>query len=201
MMETRPGETYLIALHLPGTQLENYELLRYFLDRAVTALRADNVTDAARYAGTLAHMLQDWGCPAHSVPGDNMFTLFKQFLPPPDDFRYTLLHGPMEGGTFGLDLAEYQPRLLGTSVDEAAFHLLRRSQEATIHARGQVIPIIQAIYAGDADASNAAQQKAALVDARLTADAFYCTSGTRARPRSRHSPAASAPARPAPSAT
>jgi hypothetical protein len=47
------------------------------------------------------------------------------------------------------------------------------SQESIVFARGQVIPIIQALYAGDTETCNAAQQKAALVGARLTADAFY----------------------------
>lgn len=173
MMDSRPGVVYLVNLHLPATPPENYEYLRYFLGQAVAALQTNAVADAARYAGTLAHFLEDWGCPAHSVPNDNMFTLFKQFLPPPEAYRYTPLHGPVENGTFDLKLGDFKPRLLGTSVDEAAFTLLRRSQEATVYARGQVVPIIQALYANDTNAWNAAQQKAALLDARLVADALY----------------------------
>ena len=172
-MASHPGVVYLVNLHLPASPSENYDLLRTFMGKAVTALQTNNVADAARYAGTLAHMLEDWGCPAHSVPNDNMFTLFKQFLPPPDAYRYAPLHGPIENGTFTVDIGNYRPRLLGTSVDEAAFNLLQRSQEATVQARGQVIPIIQALYAGDTNACNAAQQKAALFDAALVSDAIY----------------------------
>lgn len=173
MMDSRPGIVYLVNLHLPATPAENYEYLRYFLDKAVAAMQTNAVADATRFAGTLAHFLEDWGCPAHSVPNDNMFTLFKQFLPPPDDYRHTPLHGPVENGTFDLALSGYKPRLLGTTVDEAAFTLLQRSQEATVYARGQVVPIIQALYADDTNAWNAAQQKAALFDAKLVADALY----------------------------
>jgi len=173
MMDTQPGVVYLVSLHLPATPSENYELLRYFLGKAVSALQTNGVAASARYAGTLAHMLEDWGCPAHAVPGDNMFTLFKQFLPPPEAYRHTPLHGPVENGVFDVSLGGYRPRLLGSSVDEAAFNLLQRSQEATIYARGQVVPIIQALYAGDTNAWNAAQQKAALLDARVVADALY----------------------------
>ena len=172
-MASHPGVVYLVNLHLPASPSENYDLLRTFMGKAVTALQTNNVADAARYAGTLAHMLEDWGCPAHSVPNDNMFTLFKQFLPPPDAYRYAPLHGPIENGTFSVDIGDYRPRLLGTSVDEAAFNLLQRSQEATVNARGHVIPIIQALYAGDTNACNAAQQKAALFDAVLVSDALY----------------------------
>jgi len=184
-MASRPGVVYLVNLHLPASPSENYDLLRTFMGKAVTALQTNNIGDAARYAGTLAHMLEDWGCPAHSVPNDNMFTLFKQFLPPPDALRYTPLHGPIENGTFAVDIGNYRPRLLGTSADEAAFNLLQRSQEATVHARGQVIPIIQALYACDTNAWNAAQQKAALFDAALVSDALYtlvCLGRARVEP-------------------
>ncbi len=173
MMETKPGVVYLVNLHLPATPAENYSILQYFMNKAVASLKAGNMGDAARYSGTLAHVLEDWGCPAHAVPGDNMFTLFKQFLPPPPAQHYTLLHSPVEGGTFTIRLDAYQPRLLGTTVDEAAFNLLRRSQEATINARGQVNPIIQALYANDTNTANAAQQKAALFDAAVVADALH----------------------------
>jgi hypothetical protein len=171
-MDSQPGVGYLKILHLPTTPSENYETLRYFLGKAVAALKAGNVGDAARYSGTLAHALEDWGCPAHVVPGDNMFTLFQQFLPPPPAQQYTLLHGPVENGAFALRL-DAPPRLLGTSVDEAAFNLLRRAQGATINARSQVIPIIQALYAGDTNAVNAGQLKAATLDAAVVADALH----------------------------
>lgn len=172
-MDSRPGVLYLVTLHLPAAPAESYEYLRYFLGRAVSALQTNNVGDAARYAGTLSHFLEDWSCPAHSVPNDNMFTLFKQFLPPPEAYRLTPLHGPVENGSFPVDIGGYRPALLGTTPDEAAFNLLRRAQEGTVFARGQVIPIIQALYAGDTNACNAAQQKAAVFGARLVADALY----------------------------
>lgn len=173
VMDAKPGVVYLVSLHLPATPTENYDILRYFMDKAVAALKAGKTGDAARYSGTLAHALEDWGCPAHAVPGDNMFTLFKQFLPPPSAQHYALLHSPVEGGTFTVRLDAYQPHLLGTSVDEAAFNLLRRVQDATVNARGQVVPIIQALYAGDTNTVNAAQQKAALFDAAVVADALH----------------------------
>jgi len=172
-MESCPGVRYLRILHLPATPAENYDVLRYYIGKAVASSAAGQLGDAMRYAGTLSHALEDWGCPAHVVPGDNMFTLFKQLLPPSAACQYTLLHGPVENGVFGLDLGGYRPQLLGTSVDEAAFNLLRRVQGATLHARGQVIPIIQALYAGDTNAVNAAQHVAAVYDAKMVADTLF----------------------------
>jgi len=173
MMDSRPGVTYLVNLHLPASQAENFELLRYFIAKAVAAFEQGRTADGARFAGTLAHALEDWGCPAHAVPDDNMFTLLQQLLPPPEQFRDVLLHGPVEAGNFKVSLANYQPRLLGTSVDEMAFRLLQRVHESILNARAQVIPIIQGIYAGDSSAVTAAQLKAATLDAKVVADAMH----------------------------
>lgn len=173
LMDTKPGVVYLICLHLPEDQTENYQILSYFLGRAVEALRAGQVADGAKYAGTLAHLLEDWGCPAHAVPGDNMFTQFKQFLPPPEKLKYTLLHGPIENASLHIDLADRRPRFLGESVAEAAFNLLSESNDAVLNARSQVIPIVQALYAEDKDAVAAAQLICAQRDAEVVADALY----------------------------
>ena len=173
MIDSKPGVIYLISLHLPPETVEGYQLLEFFSRKAVSSFKDGQKGDAARYAGTVSHMLEDWGCPAHAVPGDNMFTLFKQFMPPPEDQENTLLHGPVENGNFTLDLQDYKPRLLGTTVEEAAFNLLNRSHLTTVYARGQVIPIINGLYEKDDDAVNNAQQKAALLDAEIVADALY----------------------------
>ncbi len=173
MMDSKPDKFYLVELHLAPAPAESYEILRYFMAKAVEEFKAARVDEGARYLGTLSHALEDWGCPAHSVPGDNMFTLMKQFVPPTDEYRYLPMHSPMEGGTFTVDLGDYKPRLLGGTVEEAAFNLLHRVQQSTIHARSQVIPIMQALYAKDDAASNAAQQKAGQLDAEVVADAIY----------------------------
>jgi hypothetical protein len=173
MLDSRPGIVYLTNLHLPATPQENFEILRFFIGKAVASLQTNNLAGAARYCGTLAHVLEDWGCPAHAVPGDNMFTLFKQFLPPPPTFQNTLLHGPIENGTFVLSPGGRPPCLLGTSVNEAAFHLLRRAQDATLRARSQIIPIIQSLYAGDTNAVNSAQKVVADFDVQVVADALH----------------------------
>jgi len=173
MMDSKPGVTYLVNLHLPASQAENLEVLRYFIAQAVAAFEQGRIAEGARFAGTLVHALEDWGCPAHAVPGDNMFTLFQQLLPPPDHFRDVLLHSPVESGHLEVPLPNYSPRLLGTSVDEMAFRLLQRVHEAILNARAQVIPIIQALYAGDSGAVTAAQVKAATLDATIVADALH----------------------------
>lgn len=173
-MDGHPGEVYLKKLHLPvPEQPENLETLRYFMEKAVAALRVGNIGDAARFMGTICHVIEDFGSPSHTMPGDNMFTLLQQFLPPSEVMKDKLLHGPIENGTFEFRLDGYQPQLLGVSVDEAAWRLLHRVHAGIINARSATIPIIQALYADDAALVVRHQIRAAVVDAQIVADALH----------------------------
>lgn len=172
-METVPNEVYLKILHLPTQQPEYLEVLRYFMDKAVTALRDGKTGDAARYMGTICHTLEDYGSPSHTVPGDNMFTLLQQFMPPTDPMKDQLMHGPIENGDFSVSIAGYQPMLLGTTVNEASWRLMHRLHEGILNARTTTVPIIQALYAEDKDTVVKHQLRAATVDAQVVADALF----------------------------
>jgi hypothetical protein len=173
-MESSPGEVYLQKLHLPqAEQTVNRESLRYFMQKAVDALKAGQTGDAARYMGTICHVIEDFGSPSHTVPGDNQFTLLQQFMPPTAVMEGKLLHGPIENGDFAVSLKDYQPRLLGTTVEEASWRLLHRVHEGIINARSTTVPIIQALYAGDEQGRLTHQLKAATKDAQVVADAMH----------------------------
>jgi len=188
MMDSRPGEVYILNLHLPAQQSENLDTMRYFMGRAVAALKAGRVADAARFMGTLSHQIEDYGSPAHTLPGDNMFTLLQQFMPPTERMDGKLLHGPIENGAFAVSIAGYRPAVLGVTVDEAAWRLLHRANEGIINARGTTFPIIQALYAGDSAAVTTHQMKAAVMDAKVLADALHtilCLGANRFEPADR----------------
>lgn len=172
-MDSRPGEAYLLNLHLPALQPENFATLSYFMGKAVEALRARDVAAAARFMGTVCHQIEDYGSPAHTVPGDNMFTLLQQFLPPSPAMGEQPMHGPIENGTFSVSIEGYRPQLLGTTVEEASWRMLHRLSEVIVNARSTTIPIIQALYAEDKETVTKHQMRAAIVDAQATGDALY----------------------------
>ncbi|WP_449071682.1 NPCBM/NEW2 domain-containing protein [Prosthecobacter sp.] len=173
-MDSQPGEVYIKKLHLPvPEQSGNLETLNYFVAKAVASLKENNIGDAARYMGTICHMLEDFGSPSHTIPGDNMFTLLQQFLPPSEKMQGLLLHGPIENGTFKVSIEGYQPRLLGTTVEEAAWRMLHRVHEGIINARSTTLPIINALNAGDEEEKLKWQLKAATFDAQVVADAMH----------------------------
>lgn len=172
-MESKPDEVYLKILHLPTEQPEYLEVLRYFMDKAVTSLHDHKPGDAARYMGTICHTLEDYGSPSHTVPGDNMFTLLQQFLPPTEVMKDKLMHGPIENGNFKVSIGGYKPSLLGTTVNEASWRLMHRVHEGIINARSTTIPIMQALYAADQPTVVKHQLRAAEMDAQIVADACY----------------------------
>jgi hypothetical protein len=67
----------------------------------------------------------------------------------------------------------YQPCLLGATTDEMLLHLMERYDAMVRNARGQVIPILQATYAGKQADIDAGQLRAATFDAEVAADAIY----------------------------
>ncbi len=172
-MDSSPGVIYLEKLHLPLQQPENLESVRYFMEKAVTALRSGNVNDGARYMGTICHTIEDFGSPSHTVPGDNMFTLMQQFMPPSEGMKDKLLHSPVESGDFPVSIAGYTPHLLGITVEEASWRLLHRMHEGIINARSTTFPIIQALYADDKATVIKHQTRAAIIDAQIVADAMF----------------------------
>ncbi len=172
-MESAPNEVYLKILHLPTQQPEYLEAMRYFMEKAVVALRNGRMGDAARYMGTVCHQVEDYGSPAHTVPGDNMFTLLQQFLPPTDAMKGQLMHGPIENGDFKVSIEGYKPQLLGTTVNEAAWRLMHRVHEEIINARSTTVPIMQALYREEQESVVKHQLRAATMDAQVVADAVY----------------------------
>ena len=159
--------------HEPHSHQHNYEQMLHYVTQAVEKLRAGDADEASRYAGCLLHFIEDCGSPAHSIPGDNQHGLMKDLIAVPEAYRDRPLHGLIEDGQLKLDLAGYTPRLLGTTPEEATFHLVERLHFAIRNARSQVIPILQGVFAGDQNAMDAGRRKAATVDAQVAADALH----------------------------
>lgn len=173
MMDSRPGERYLSILHLPTTPPEYEEVLRYFTDKASEAFTEQRLGDGARFAGTICHLIEDYCSPSHVMPGDNMLTLLRQFLPPSPRNKHRLMHGPVESGALTVDIAGYVPRLLGISVPEVAWRLTHRIHEGIVHARSTTLPILKALDAEDPAEAARHQLRAAEMDARIVADALH----------------------------
>ena len=119
-----PGMDYYICGY--------YDLMRcsfeYFAGKCIESLQSGKIGDFAKFAGSLAHVIEDCGAPPHAV-GTNIGTdmkLIKSLFPSSDagimaKQFHTLLEGKYE--PFSID---YTPQLLGTSKGEISFLTVER---------------------------------------------------------------------------
>ena len=159
--------------HEPHGPRHDVYLMEYYFEKAVQLLKAGDLEGASRYAGCLLHFLEDCGCPAHTIPGDNQLALFKDLIPTPEEFIYAPLHDLLEQGNIGVDLRSYKPQLLGTSPAEATFNLVERFNPMVRNARSQIIPILHGIFDHNDAKVNEGRLRAATMDAEVVADALY----------------------------
>lgn len=154
--------------HLSWTRAKDLALIRHLRGALTAAIRAGNAGDAARYAGTLAHVLEDATCPAHALmPFDSPLNLIRDLLAPPAERRDVPLHKVIEASSPEVDLAGRAPRTL----DDAA--LLDALYAGVRSTRSMLLQVARAAYEGDEKGMDPGRRQASLTGARLLADALY----------------------------
>jgi len=143
------------------------------MNNAVKQLRLGNPSEAAKYMGPLLHFIEDNACPVHVV--DNK--LLAELYPVPEELKPFPLHRRVEEGTFPLEVSDYQVKLLGTNVVDAATAFYPRFLQNRLSARSQAIPILKAVYAGNKQDADKGRAQAAIPAAKLIADVIHtiCT--------------------------
>ena len=140
---------------VPGDKVENLNWkhasngFTYYLDHAVQALKNENLKDAFAFTGWLLHMLQDACFASHSLEGpygtdifvlDRLFDYGDNIAMLPSNILASTM--PNESVT----TPDYKPVLLGTTVDEAVFHLYSKYVKTCLNARKLSFKIVQAKY-------------------------------------------------------
>lgn len=147
-------------------------VLTYYLERIVGALREGKPQDAARFAGSAAHYIEDSGVPAHAADnGDLEFV--KDYEPPPPAMVAFPLHSYTERSPGLFSIAGYQPRLFGQTPEEAGARYLDRYVELVLFARTLLLPIARCAYRGDDAAAGRLRLQAARMCAECFADYLF----------------------------
>ena len=139
------------------------------IHHAVQNLQANRPLEAVRYLGSLAHFIEDNACPVHTLSDKTI----AQLLPSPDDLKSIQIHRQAEGPTFPIDLSGYKPQLLGEDLVTASEAIYYRFKANRINARAQLVPLIQAMYAGDEKEAGKYRAAAAEPAAKLFADILH----------------------------
>ncbi len=143
--------------------------IRYYLDRLVQSIGDEQRTDSAIFAGVLGHFLQDSSQPAHLIHNDWLY----QLVAPPDGCHLHLHREMDSADPEEVALKEICPCLLGTTVFEAAFHLRAQYERMIEASLAQVVPLVQAAYAGDKAAATRAITQPYATATWLTASAWH----------------------------
>jgi hypothetical protein len=139
-----PGKDYYTC--------EYYDLMRYsfeyFAKKCIDSIKKNNITEFAKFAGSISHIIEDCGTPSHAV-GTEMGTdmkMIKLLYPTSDkkkmaDQFHVILESKFE--CFSL---EYTPQLLGCTPVEISFNMLERFTDMLENSISFIIPLLDAFY-------------------------------------------------------
>jgi hypothetical protein len=173
---TVPGVTVL--LHDVNPIGPSVEAMQWYLRRISEELRAGRHDEAMRFLGVLCHWNEDPACPsAHSSPVAE--APLRLLIPPPankQNLNYLYGDGGIaDVGKYSIPKEEYRPRLLGASVPESAGRIYQHQRLLHQQAAAHIVPIVQDMMYGDGQKADQERARAALRNARHTADVIYTT--------------------------
>lgn len=148
-----PAAPYQLDHGPPGV-LDAY---RPFFLRALQALRTESATNAARWTGSLLHFVTDSGAPPHALPirGE--------------------LHVKMENwlDASRIDLAGYEPQVLGQSDEEAVQGLAKRMNGLIEFSKARAERMLPFAEANDRPHVEPIGLEVATETAKVTADVIH----------------------------
>lgn len=125
---------------LPICRTVAVEITETLMNKMIKAIQDDDWETAIRHGGALAHYLQEPFTPGHAM--DNK--IFHELFPDPDPERHIRLHHAFDCAS---DLfTPLPPRLMGTSVAEAALRIQIEIDRGIKEGKKLVGPIIQSVY-------------------------------------------------------
>lgn len=175
------------AIHnVTRNRRQDLDSLEHLLNAIIVEIRRDNAAAAARYMGTLAHLLEDSVSPAHAgkLPDAVAALRKRQPLPNPPPWAGRRnehggnlspgnLHAAIELTIPPLSLAGRGPQKAGETVPEAAAALLDRCYAVVVQNEADLLEVVRATYADDLPTLERLRLRAARHGAELLADAFF----------------------------
>jgi hypothetical protein len=177
-----------VSLHDVNAAGPSAEAMQWYLRQIIACLRSGETDEAMKFLGVLCHWCEDPGCPsAHSSPVSE--TALRQLVPPPPDKanrNYLYGYGGIaDVGRYTIPDKAHRPRLLGTSVPEAAARIYQEQRLIERQAAAHIVPIVQDMMYGDGKRADAERAEAALRNARFVTDIIYtalCLAADRVDP-------------------
>lgn len=154
-------------------QLERQPLSRYYFEQMIGNYKNECYADFIKFAGCFSHLLGDTFQPAH-LAADTALHDIMELVPRPDKEQFKRFHYHTDIESVTGRCAELEaPELLGLSLSEATWRLAKRCAAARTYCRRFIIPIVQALFAGDEDAAIANASEPVTIAAQMTGNVIF----------------------------
>jgi hypothetical protein len=165
---------------------EDIAALQHLLRSIGHRFHRNEMPAAARYMGTLAHLIEDSCSPAHAAPLPMAVAAQRKMQPLPNPPPWVgrlnehggmltagNLHAAMELTVLPFNLHGRSPELAGDTVEAAAAKLLDRCYAIVEENNADLVEMVRATYANDVGVMDRIRSRAARHAAELLADAYF----------------------------
>ena len=150
--------------------IPEFYILTYFMENAIKHLKANNIKEAARYMGVLAHFVEDYACPVHVIDNNTL----RQLNPKPQHINEFNVHRDVEKHKMeNFHISDHSVQKLGNNIFDTVHSIIPRFNKIQINSRAQAVPIILGFFNDEFDKSNQARINAAKPAAKLLADIWH----------------------------
>jgi len=175
-----------VSLHDLNSAKRTVPAMHWYWANIVEELQAGENDEAMKFLGVLCHWNEDPISPSmHSSPVSE--GVMRMLVPPQGNYKYrNYLYGYksiyLDAHPRHMPDVAYTPKLIGTTVEQAAFNLHWRQRALSTEAVGYIVPIILAKNEGDTDKAYQLIGEIARKNGELVADIIY-TAGCLAADR------------------
>jgi hypothetical protein len=122
------------------------------LETVIDHLRTGRIEEAARFAGSLLHVVEDAGSAIHSlegVDGTDPFVLDRLLQPPSGRMADMPGFVLRQDDAVDFDWETFRPTLLGTTIDETVFRLYSSFCAMVRANRFELVPMVHDLWRGE----------------------------------------------------
>lgn len=142
--------------------------VRCYCRKIIEEMQKQEVTESARFAGTLAHLAQDSCIPMHAMNNILINRLF-----PEEQGRYFFYHRIVDNYPFDPGKVSVKPHLLGRNEEELVFGFIEDMVCKVEQNIGLLVPFLTAIKNNDRAACSRAAQQINAAAIQYTVDLWY----------------------------
>jgi len=158
------------AMFSPLKIRETYPaVINHWTEKIIENIKFGHNEKAAKFVGTLSHIIGDTGQAAHVLDE----RLLKQLLPQGN--KRFIIHSTIEKVHGNIEMQRYDAKILASSIEELNWRLIEELEILKKSNTAEVIPILKAIMDGDNVAAEASASRSLTSCAKLFSNVLLTT--------------------------